>query len=766
MRNAGRQAGRSPPPARAAGATLPPRSDALALPQRVLVLGYLLAGAAYLAWRVGTLNPDAPLFSALVLAAEGLGYAGFAAFAFCTWKLTVRTPAPPAPDMLVDVIVSATDEPLATVRRTLVAARRMSYPHATWLLDHGNRPELAELAAELEVIHIDRTAAQKAGDTPLAHALRLARGSALAVFTADHTPTKDFLAHTLGYLRDPAVGFVASPAEVYNVDSFEFQPAHRDGALHGERALHNRVIQRGLDHRGATTAAGSGVLLRRRALDAVGGIGAVTGGEDLDLTLRFHRRGWRGVYHAAPLAYGRGADGLAPFVSERTTQSRRALGALRRHRLVLLASGLTAAQRFCHLRSALSHLDGWRKAVLYATPALALLLDEAPMAVLSPATLAPVALHYLLRWAALAEAMRGHGRVWELERLSLARLPASLLALQGLFARRPDARRAPATRARPRGPDLHLAPPAGVLALNALAFPAALAMGGATSPGLGSAAFGASVAWAGANALLARTVIAVARRSRRCRRSEYRFPIAFPALMNHRGARLCAGTIDNLSATGFCYYGLLPRRLDAGEFVSGQVLLPAGPRGFLAEVRRVIHGPGETTPRGVGCTFIWPAPAAGDDLMTLVYGSDLQWRLGNGLGRSLTPLERLARLVRRRTSPDPAAPRLWASAMSQTLIGDATHPGLISVTPAGRREQTLIVFRRLLAKLPLRLTVITRAGLRHVNGDAELFDAFRADGAPLYRYRFRAYDNPLGAPRPPVSTPAPRRGTKPRRRAG
>jgi cellulose synthase (UDP-forming) len=65
---------------------------------------------------------------------------------FMVWRLAVRT-TPPAPvGATVDVFVPSFNEPVEMLRRTLQAALRIDYPHQTWLLDDGNRPEARALA--------------------------------------------------------------------------------------------------------------------------------------------------------------------------------------------------------------------------------------------------------------------------------------------------------------------------------------------------------------------------------------------------------------------------------------------------------------------------------------------------------------------------------------------------------------------------------------------------------------------------------------------
>ena len=123
--------------------------EALGPARSLLVLAYLAVAMWYLAWRPTTFNPQAPVFSWIVYAAELFGFVVALMHIFMVWRLSVRT-SPPAPvGVTVDVFIPSYNEPVDMLRRTLLAAQRMDYPHQTWLLDDGNRPQARALAEEL-----------------------------------------------------------------------------------------------------------------------------------------------------------------------------------------------------------------------------------------------------------------------------------------------------------------------------------------------------------------------------------------------------------------------------------------------------------------------------------------------------------------------------------------------------------------------------------------------------------------------------------------
>ena len=117
-------------------------------PRRLLVAGFVLVSIWYLTWRVGTFNADAPIFSALVYGAEIFGFGTALLHIFMCWRITERKAPPPPHGLKVDVFVPTYNESVELVRKTLLAARAMDYPHTTWLLDDGRRPEMQARARQ------------------------------------------------------------------------------------------------------------------------------------------------------------------------------------------------------------------------------------------------------------------------------------------------------------------------------------------------------------------------------------------------------------------------------------------------------------------------------------------------------------------------------------------------------------------------------------------------------------------------------------------
>lgn len=203
------------------GAALaPPAREPLGRARVMLVWVYVGVAVAYLGWRATSLGSANLVFSLVFLAAEACAAAGLLLHAFVTRRLSVRQTTPAPPGMSVDVFVTTRDEPLEMLRRTLLAAKSMDYPHETWVLDDGNRLEMRELADELRVRYIARPIDTGSVAGNLNNALRYSRSAFVAIFDAHHAPARGFLTETLSHFRDGRVAFVQTPLDAYNLDSF------------------------------------------------------------------------------------------------------------------------------------------------------------------------------------------------------------------------------------------------------------------------------------------------------------------------------------------------------------------------------------------------------------------------------------------------------------------------------------------------------------------------------------------------------------------
>lgn len=241
---------------------------------RVLALLSVLLGVNYVAWRwLESVNWSAWWIAVPLVIAET--YSLIDTFLFCLtmWRAKER-PAPVSPPQgTVDVFITTYDEPIELVMTTARAAKRIAYPHSTWILDDGSRPELEAEARGAGVGYLtrsedwtDKPRHAKAGN--LNSALFQTDGEFLLILDADQVPDPLILHRTLGYFADdPEVALVQTPQWFVNVD--EADP------LGSQAPLFYGPIQQGKDGWNAAFFCGSNAVLRREALMQLGIVGYV-----------------------------------------------------------------------------------------------------------------------------------------------------------------------------------------------------------------------------------------------------------------------------------------------------------------------------------------------------------------------------------------------------------------------------------------------------------------------------------------------------------
>jgi cellulose synthase (UDP-forming) len=705
--------------------------------QRVLVAAFVAVGIVYLAWRPGTFNPDAMLFSSLVYGAEVFGFCCALLYLAVCWRLQARAPLPVPANASVAVFVPTIDESVDIVRRTLMAAQRMRHAHEVWLLDDGNRLEMQVLAEELGCRYLARIRNTHAKAGNLNNALRHTRAEFIAVFDADHAPAPGFLAETLGYFADERVAFVQTPQDFYNLDSFQHRVDRRESLVWSEQTLFFRVIQPGKDRLNAAFFCGSCAVIRRAALDDIGGFATGSVTEDIHTSIKLHKRGWKSVYYARSLAFGLAPASAIHFLSQHLRWGQGAMQVWRQEG-ILFSRGLSLGQRISYFATMLTCFEGWQRAIFYLVPVLVLTTGVLPIRALDAEFLLRFVPYYLLTFWVFEEVARGYGRTLLTEQYAMLRFAVFITATLGCFLRRQRFVVARKSMGAASATRRSLWPQCLVLGLNAIAIPVGLVIS-ARGAGLPPAALLGSLLWATFTLAIAALGIRHALRTSSSRRREYRFPLPVPIrIQRPRGPVL--GLATDISPLGCRLVGGLVGEVRGGEELRGDLLLPTGPLPVAAMVRTVLMDGKRMAPAALGCEFRWGVSDERSQLEMFLFGSDLQWRLNGFEDRVRTPLERLCDLlrgerpVRRRLAGQRWAPVLYRRVNAERDVG----VGYISSGSPDGGTRTLVSLGVLPANGQLVAEEVTPAGPRGVVGRVADEQVLETHAAPIYLYRLSA----------------------------
>lgn len=307
---------------------------------------------------------------------------------------TARKPAPPpAPETApsVDIFIPTYNEDEMLLATTVAAAVALDYPKdrlKVYLLDDGGtdqkcnssnpaaaleaqqrRVSLQKMCADLGATYLTRARNEHAKAGNLNAALAKTDGDLVAVFDADHCPTRDFLQNTVGFfVADPKLFLVQTPHFFINPDPLEHN-LNTFERMPSENEQFYGMVQRGLDRWDASFFCGSAALLRRQALKITNGFSGVSITEDCETALELHAQGWHSVYLEKPMIAGLQPETFANFIGQR---SRWAQGMLQ---ILILKNpvgrpGLTLAQRLCYMTNPLFWLFPIGRLVFLISPLL------------------------------------------------------------------------------------------------------------------------------------------------------------------------------------------------------------------------------------------------------------------------------------------------------------------------------------------------------------------------------------------------------------
>lgn len=357
----------------------------------------------YFFWRVTSTLPSADSPVDLTLALVILG-----AEAFCVVFLFLsvfvmadpvkrrRTPSLPVNAPTVDVFIPSYNEDYDIVANTLAAAKAMDYPAGklnVYLLDDGatdqklnsedpeaaaaameRKAQFSALCARLGAHYLARPRNEMAKAGNLNFGLENSTGEIVVVFDADHAPMRNFLTETVGHFaEDDRLFLVQTPHAFLNPD-----PVERNIGFAGYAPSENEMfygsVQPGLDSWNASFFCGSAALLRRTALEEVGGFSGSSITEDCETAVSLHSRGWNSRYVATPMVRGLQPETFGAFIGQRSRWCR---GMIQIFMLKCpwFTPGLTLPQRLCYTSSSMFWFFPLVRMVFLLAPLLFIFFD-------------------------------------------------------------------------------------------------------------------------------------------------------------------------------------------------------------------------------------------------------------------------------------------------------------------------------------------------------------------------------------------------------
>ncbi|GAA4493122.1 UDP-forming cellulose synthase catalytic subunit [Gluconacetobacter tumulicola] len=364
----------------------------------------LVVSARYLTWRLTETLAFSSLFQMILVltlcGAELYALMMLLLSYFQTIRPLNRKPVPMPADLacwpIVDVYVPTYNEDLDIVRATVLACIGMDWPADklnVYILDDGHRDNFLEFAREVGVGYISRPNNIHAKAGNLNYAMTQTSGEYIAIFDCDHVPVRAFLQATIGWLIvDPTLAMMQTPHHFYSPDPFQRNLANGQN-VPPEGNIFYGLLQNGNDFWNATFFCGSCAVLRRTALEQIGGIATETVTEDCHTALKLQRRGWSTAFLTMPLAAGLATERLILHIGQRMRWARGMLQILRLDN-PLFGPGLKIAQRLCYFSAMAGFLFAIPRLIFLVSPLAYLLFNQTLIAASPEAFLAYAFPHF------------------------------------------------------------------------------------------------------------------------------------------------------------------------------------------------------------------------------------------------------------------------------------------------------------------------------------------------------------------------------------
>ncbi len=280
----------------------------------------------------------------------------------------------------VDVFIASYNEPVDVLEKTIAGAMALDWPAArlhVHVLDDGRRDWLRTYCQERGVHHLTRADNTHAKAGNINAALCRTDSPFILVLDADFVPQQRMLMRSMGFFDDPRIGIVQMPHHFFNATPLQTNLDMR-ATLPDEQRFFFDVIQPGRDGWDCAFCCGSNGIIRRAAIDSIGGampMESIT--EDMLLTMALLRKGFITRYLGERLAIGLAPETLDAYFVQRARWAQGAIQFLYTAKGPL-GPGLSILQR-CLFNPSHWLSQSFCQPLAMATPAIFLLTGLPPL---------------------------------------------------------------------------------------------------------------------------------------------------------------------------------------------------------------------------------------------------------------------------------------------------------------------------------------------------------------------------------------------------
>ncbi len=338
----------------------------------------------YMLWRTFETLPPVGLtpefiWSAVVFAAEMIAIVQVSLHTLLFIRLSDRRPEtddlelelrndqwyPP-----VDVFIPTVNEPIEILETSIRAALDIDWPnHTVWVLDDGRRPWLEAYCKRVGAHYVKRSNNKgfKAGN--INNTLENTNGDFVLCIDADFVAYPHILYRSVAWMQQERIALLQTPGNLTNPDPVQYN-------LLGERAwpeeqrVFTDIVQPARDVWDNAFCYGGTFLVRRSALEEIGGIPEESITEDLYSSYLLRAKGYTVRYLNEALSEGLAAESLASFIKQRTRWALGTLQCLYLRGGPLRARGLSLLDRLFFLDPIIFYLSFFWPFLILIAPAV------------------------------------------------------------------------------------------------------------------------------------------------------------------------------------------------------------------------------------------------------------------------------------------------------------------------------------------------------------------------------------------------------------
>jgi cellulose synthase/poly-beta-1,6-N-acetylglucosamine synthase-like glycosyltransferase len=278
----------------------------------------------------------------------------------------------------VSILIPARHEPKEILESTVTSCYNLAYPAKTiYILDDSSEQEYMDqaqaIAEKFDCTLFRREERHGAKAGVINDCMKNIDSKYIAVFDVDQNPISGFLTKAVSVLEaDSKLAFIQTPQYYSNLHANRVARA-----ANMQQAAFYETVCEAKSASDAMMCCGTNVVLRKEALDDVGGLDESTVTEDFATSFQLHLKGWKSIYYNHIGTFGQGPENLSVYLNQQNRWANGNVSVLKKVALKLLRNplALKPIQWWEYSITGSYYLVGWALLFLLFCPVIYIFFD-------------------------------------------------------------------------------------------------------------------------------------------------------------------------------------------------------------------------------------------------------------------------------------------------------------------------------------------------------------------------------------------------------